>query len=172
MHRIVKRTFSVGVGLVVLCGLNGCASKATNWKFTDAQGEMRDLSDYEGQVVVISFSNTWCEPCREAAIHMQALQQRFGPHGVKVITVSSWERGDPQQWMLERGYTYGVMINGTHIARKYDIDQVPTFLVIGVDGRVIYRHDGLSKSTPDKLARVIDKHLRQHGAKAYAKHKG
>ena len=172
MNRIVKRTFTVGVGLAVLCGLNGCASKATNWKFADAQGQIRDLSDYEGQIVVISFSNTWCEPCKEAAGHMQTLQQRFGPHGVKVMTVSSWERGDPQQWMIDHGYTYGVMVDGTSIAQRYDVDQMPTFLVIGVNGRVIYRHDGLSKSTPGKLARVIEKHLRQHGGKSYAKHGG
>ncbi len=170
MHGIVKRTLSIGLGLAVLCGLNGCAAKATNWKFADASGKIRDLSDYEGQVVVISFSNTWCEPCKESAAHMQALQERFGPHGVKVMMVSSWERGNPQKWMLERGYTYGVMVEGTPIAQRYDVDQVPTFLVIGVDGRIIYRHDGLSKSTPGKLAKVIEKHLRKHGGKSYAQH--
>ena len=170
MHCIVKRTLSIGLGLAVLCGLTGCASKATYWRFADSTGTIRDLSDYEGQVVVISFSNTWCEPCQEAAGHLQDLQERFGPSGVKVMTISCWERGDPQKWMIERGYTYGVMVDGTRIAQKYDVDQIPTFLVIGVNGRVIYRHDGLSKSTPDKLARVIEKHLRQHGGKSYAQH--
>ncbi len=172
MHSIVKRTLSIGLGLAVLCGLTGCASKVTNWRFADSRGEIRELSDYEGQVVVISFSNTWCEPCQEAASHLQDLQERFGPAGVKVMTISCWERGDPQKWMLERGYTYGVMVDGTSIARRYDVDQVPTFLVIGVDGRLIYRHDGLSKSTPRKLAKVIEKHLRKHGGKSYAQHGG
>ncbi len=170
MQRIVTRTLAAVLGLGLLCGLSACSAPPTNWKFTDAQGEMRALSDYKGQIVVIAFSNSWCDPCKEAAPYMQELQERFGPHGVKVMTVSSWERGDPQQWMLERGYTYGVMVEGPPIAQRYDVDQVPTFLVIGVDGRMIYRHDGLSKSTPDKLARVIEKHLRQHGGKSYAQH--
>ena len=172
MQRIVTRTLAGVLGLGLFCGLSACSTQANNWKFTDSQGEIRDLSDYKGQIVVISFSNTWCDPCKEAAPFMQELQERFGPHGVKVMVVSSWEQGDPQQWMLERGYTYGVMLNGTEVARKYKVDHMPTFLVIGVNGKVIYRHDGFSKRTAAKLTKVIDKHLKKHVGKSYAQHSG
>ena len=172
MLRIMNRTLGLGCGLLLLCGLNGCASKAKNWTFTDAQGAVRTLSDYEGQVVVINFSNTWCDPCQEAAVHMQGIQDRFGPLGVKVITVSSWERGDPGEWMAENGFNYGVMVNGTKVAREYKVDRLPTFVVLGVNGKVIYRHEGLGKSTPQKIARVVEKHLKKHGRDGYAQHGG
>ncbi len=172
MQRIVTRTLAAVLGLGLLCGLSACSAPPTNWKFTDAQGEMRALSDYKGQIVVIAFSNSWCDPCKEAAPYMQELQERFGPHGVKVMTVSSWERGDPQQWMLERGYTYGIMLNGTKVARQYKVDQMPTFLVIGVDGKVLYRHEGFSRSTKKKIVKVVDKHLKKHAGSSYAQHSG
>ncbi len=171
MQRIVKRTLAVGLGVGLVVSMTGCSTMASNWHFTDSQGEVRELSDYKGQVVVISFSNTWCEPCQEAAELMQDLQERFGRHNVKVMTISSWERGDPQKWMLDRGYTYGIMLRGTEIARQYDVDQLPSFLVIGMDGSAIYRHDGLSKGTPDKIAKVVEKHLRKHSP-TYAQHSG
>ncbi len=172
MQRIVTRTLAVVLGLGLFCGLSACSTKTNNWKFTDSQGEIRELSDYKGQIVVISFSNTWCDPCKEAAPFMQELQERFGQHGVKVMTVSSWEQGDPQQWMLERGYTYGVMLNGTEVARGHKVDQIPTFLVVGVNGKVIYRHDGFSKRTAGKLTKVVDKHLKKHVGSSYAQHSG
>ena len=173
MHRIVRRTL-VGCGLALLCcGVAACSgSKAKNWMFTDSQGTVRNLTDYKGNVLVIGFSNTWCDPCQEAGLQMQALQERFSSQGVKVLSVSSWEHGDPRQWMTEHGYNYGLMLNGTEIARQYNVDRIPTFLVIGVDGKVVYRHEGFEKSAADKIAAVIDKHLRKYGGDSYAKHEG
>jgi len=172
MQGIVNRMLGLGCGLGLLIAATGCSSHPTDWTFTDSQGSERNLSDYKGQVVVIGFSNTWCEPCQEAAMHMQSLQERFGPAGVKVINVSSWERGDPEKWMGEHGYTYGVMLNGTDVARDYKIDRVPTFVVLGVDGRVIYRAEGFKDSTGEKIDRVVERHLAKHGQGAYAAHGG
>ena len=55
MQRIVKRTFVVGGALALLCaGLAGCGGgKAQSWTFTDEQGSIRKLSDYQGQVLVL-----------------------------------------------------------------------------------------------------------------------
>lgn len=173
MQRIASRTVGLGCGLMLLCAsLAGCSSKAQDWTFTDSQGTIRSFSDYEGQVIVIGFSNTWCDPCQEAALHMQAIQNQYAQQGVKVLSVSAWDRGNPEEWMAEKGYTYGVMLNGTEIAREYKVDRVPTFLVVGVDGKVIYRHEGFNTSTPNKIAKVVDKHLRKHGRDVMAQHNG
>ena len=173
MQCIVNRTLGLGCGLVLLLGgLSGCSSKSGDWTFTDAQGDIRALSDFRGQVVVMSFSNTWCDPCHDAAVHMQNFQEKFSNRGVKVLSVSSWEQGDPQDYMNEHGFTYGVMVNGTDLARDYKVDRIPTFVVIGVDGKVLYRHEGLSKNTPKKIEKVVERHLRQHGGKTYASHPG
>ncbi|MHC4769822.1 MAG: peroxiredoxin family protein [Planctomycetota bacterium] len=163
MQRIVKRTFLVGGALALLCaGLAGCgSSKAQSWTFTDDQGSIRRLSDYQGQVLVLGFSNTWCDPCQEAAVHMQLLHERFSDRGVKVMTVSAWERGDPDMYMQEHGYNFGVMTNGTEIAREYNVDEVPTFFVVGVDGKIISRFEGFRDNTPDKISKSVEKHLQK-----------
>ena len=134
MQRIVKRTFWVGGLVLLVAGAAGCSSqKAKVWTFTDDQGSIRNLSDYQGRVVVLNFSNTWCDPCQEAALQMQVLQDRFRDDGVKVMMVSSWERGDPDEYMREHGFNFGVMTHGTKIAREYGVDEIPTFFVVGVD---------------------------------------
>jgi peroxiredoxin len=121
----------------------------------------RTFLDYQGQVLVLGFSNTWCDPCQEAAVHMQLLHERFSDRGVKVMNVSAWERGDPDMYMQEHGYNFGVMTNGTEIAREYNVDEVPTFFVVGVDGKIISRFEGFSDNTPDKISKSVEKHLQK-----------
>ena len=162
MQRNLKRMFGIG-GLLVLCaGLAGCSGgQAQSWTFKDDEGSTRNLSHYQGQVLILGFTNTWCEPCQETARELQALQDRFRGRGVKVMAVSSWERGNPDAYMQDHGYTYGIMTNGTEIARDYDVDEIPTFFVVGVDGNVLDRYDGFSPSTSSKIADTVEKHLKK-----------
>ena len=163
MQRIASRPFGlIFIVAVMTVGLSSCGSstKTSDWSFTDAAGDIRALSDSRGGVVVLAFINTWCEPCQEAAFHLQQLQARFADRGVRVVFVSSWERGDPASYMEDRGYTYGLLLNGTSIAMDYKVKRVPTFCVIDAKGREVARVDGFNKKTMARLARAIKKHSR------------
>ncbi len=169
MHRIVNRAFALGGGLLLLgAGLSGCGSKSPHWSFTSADGTLHSLSDYQGQVLMLAFTNTWCEPCERAAPHLQDIHDRFADRGVTVMAVSSWERYDPVDYMDQYGYTYEVMLDGTEIARQYGVDHLPTFYIIGVNGRVIFQEEGFKPDTPDKMATVIEKHLKKNSGKMEA----
>ncbi len=166
MQGIVKRVIGLVGGLGLMCtGLAGCGAPAPDWTFTDAGGEVRRLSDYRGGIVVLAFSNTWCDSCHKAALHLEDLQRRFSDRGVRVVFVSSYEHGDAMAYMQEHGYNYGLILDGTEIAREYNVDRIPTFYVIGVDGRLLYRHEGFDKGTSARLASVINRHLKAHGGK-------
>ena len=170
MKRIANRPFGlISIVAVMTIGLSGCGSstKTTDWSFTDAAGDIRTLSDSRGGVVVLAFINTWCEPCQEAAFHLQQLQTRFADRGVRVVFVSSWERGDPASYMEDRGFTYGLLLNGTTIARDYKVKRVPTFCVIGANGREVARIDGFNKKTMARLASAIKKHSRGNRSVAH-----
>ena len=167
MPRIANRSLGFVCGLLLLgAGLGGCASVPPDWTFIDASGARVSLSDYRGRVMVLAFTNTWCEPCKEAAPYLQDLQDEFADRGVMILAMSSWERGDPVNYMKRHGYTYGVMVRGTELARKYNVDNLPTFYVIGVNGQVIYRKEGFKESTAKQMAGVIDRHLKAHGRRA------
>lgn len=53
--------------------------------FTLLDARRATLSDYSGNVVVLDFWATFCAPCLEEAPHLDALQTRFGPQGLRVI---------------------------------------------------------------------------------------
>ncbi len=164
MPRIANRSLGFVCGLLLLgAGLGGCASVPPDWSFIDASGSRVSLSDFQGRVLVLAFTNSWCEPCKEAAPHLQDLQEQFADRGVMILAMSSWERGDPTNHMKRFGYTYAVMSHATELARRYNVDHLPTFYVIGVNGQVIYRKEGFKESMAKQMASVIDWHLKVHG---------
>lgn len=166
MHRIVNRSRSLMAGaLLVGATLAGCAATAPDWTFTDAEGTVHSLSDFRGSVVVLGFTNSWCEPCIEAAPHLQNLHETFSDRGVKVVAVNAWEQGNPIAFMKENGYTYSLLLDGTAIARQYRVSDVPTFYVIGVDGRVVYHRVGFNENTPGQMTKVLERYLQKHEAK-------
>ena len=95
--------------------------------------------------------------------YLQDLQEEFADSGVLILAMSCWERGDPTNHMKRFGHTYGVMSHATELARRYRVDHLPTFYVIGVNGQVIYRKEGFKESTAKQMAGVIDRHLKVHG---------
>lgn len=130
---------------------------APDWQLTSASGEAHSLSSYRGQVVVMDFWATWCLPCATVMPQMQKLQQKFANKGVVVFGVSSWENGDAGAFMTKKGYSYGLLLNGERIAEAYKVTTLPVVYIVGLDGKIIYCHEGENHKD---LSAVIEKHLR------------
>jgi peroxiredoxin len=46
------------------------------------------LGDYHGQIIVLNFWASWCQPCVEELPSLENLQQRMKDRGLKVLTIS------------------------------------------------------------------------------------
>ncbi len=121
------------------------------------------LGDYKGQVVVLDFWATWCGPCKMAMPGMQALHEHFQGRPVQVFGVNCWERGDPVAYMQANGFTYGLVLGGEQLAKSNQVDGIPTFVVIGVDGNRLHRAVGFDPAGEGKLRTIIEEHLAKNG---------
>src|ERR1700686_3004346 len=61
---------------------------------------MKDLNDhdvtlaqYKGQVVLVNFWATWCEPCKIEIPWMIEFQKKYGPRGFTVLGISMDDEG-------------------------------------------------------------------------------
>lgn len=120
------------------------------------------LSDYQGQVVVLDFWATYCPPCRAEAPHLNALQQRFGERGLRVIGLNVGGDGDRPKVsdfvrQLNLKYTFGYpdpeMIN----FYMGSDDRIPQTLVFDRSGRLVKHFVNYDDEVKAELERTIEK---------------
>lgn len=133
--------------------LNG--ETAPDWELLTSEGNAVQLGDLEGKVVVLDFWATWCGPCLTAMPGLQELHERFAGEPVEIIGINVWEQADPVQYMEENGYTYTLLLKGDEVAEAYMVSAIPTFYVIGPDGRVLFSARGSGEENRAGLENAI-----------------
>jgi thiol-disulfide isomerase/thioredoxin len=134
-------------------------SKAPDWTLKTPQGQTVSLAQLRGQVVVLDFWATWCLPCIQAMPSLQRLHEKFKGKPVAVFGVNVGEKSptaDPVAFMKQRGFTYGLLLNGHEVSLAYRVTGIPTFYVIGPDGTVAHAAAGLSPAGEKELEKIIE----------------
>ena len=81
---------AVGLALPCLAGeLRPLEAKpAPALELPDLHGAMRSLADWRGQVVLLNFWASWCQPCLEEMPGIQRLAERMQGRGFAVLGVN------------------------------------------------------------------------------------
>ncbi|MFM7133348.1 MAG: TlpA family protein disulfide reductase, partial [Planctomycetota bacterium] len=111
---------------------------APDFKLTDLAGNEVTLASLKGKVVLLDFWATWCGPCKAAMPSMQKLHDEYGPKGVVILGVNTWEQkaDAAKDYMASKKFTYGCLLKGDDLAKAYGVTGIPTLVVIGKDGTV------------------------------------
>lgn len=101
------------------------------------------LTDLQGQIVLINFWATWCEPCRS---EMPALQSLYanGDQDFVIIAVNLMESIDVvQPFVDELGLTFPIALdfNGD-VNRLFNIIGYPTTYIVNAEGVIEIAHTG------------------------------
>ncbi len=73
-------------------------------------GGKGSLADYRGEVVVLNFWASWCEPCREESPLLERWHKRMAGKGGTVLGVDVLDvTGDAQDFIDEYGLTYPML---------------------------------------------------------------
>jgi thiol-disulfide isomerase/thioredoxin len=106
----------------------------------DLQGREHRLSDYRGQVVLVNFWATWCEPCREEMPAMQRLQERLAGRPFVVLAVDFGEGDARVKSFLEKlplKFTFLLDRDGS-VAHAWRVRVLPVSFVIDADQKIRY----------------------------------
>jgi len=138
---------------------SGVGAPAPDVTLRDATGAEVRIADYQGQVVVLDFWASWCPPCRAAMPAMDRLHKRFRDRGCVVFGVNINDNQDPVQFMAKMGVSYPLLVNGEAAAAQFNVQGIPTLVIIGVDGQVLYRESGWAPHLEQTMAQIIEKNL-------------
>jgi thiol-disulfide isomerase/thioredoxin len=110
----------------------------------DMRAEPVTLSGLAGKIVLLDFWATWCEPCRDDAPALDKLQQKYGERDLAIIGISVGDRRDVvEQFLRSHPHRFpNVMANENELPRPYQVEALPTYIVIGRDGAVVAATEG------------------------------
>jgi len=180
----MKKGILVTVGVVTLLAIMvwadhkfpavGVPSASAPAKLSDAPTVvLKDLNDkdvtlaqYKGQVVLVNFWATWCEPCKVEIPWMIEFQKKYGPRGFTILGVSMDEDGkkavqpflDKERFDVggqKEAMNYPIVFGSDDIAEKFGgVMGLPTSMLFTRDGKKIRTIVGLVNH--DDISKVIE----------------
>jgi thiol-disulfide isomerase/thioredoxin len=109
---------------------------------TDLRGEILDLADYKGKVIVLSFWFTGCGPCMALVPQEQRLIETYKDRPFALVSVcTDATRDQAQKTAQEHGIAWPCWFDGENgpIARDWNVLSWPTIYVLDRSGKIVAR---------------------------------
>jgi cytochrome c biogenesis protein CcmG/thiol:disulfide interchange protein DsbE len=114
------------------------------------------LQTKRGKVVLLDFWATWCGPCRQISPALEDIYDRFKADGLEAMAITSEAREIVQINEKNRPHKLPVYLDPKESAWKaFGIMSLPTIIVVGRDGRIVYQTSGISASTPAEISDAV-----------------
>jgi peroxiredoxin len=115
------------------------------------------LKDYKGKVVLLDFWASWCAPCQRSLPELQKLEEEYENLRVLAISIDD-EKKNAREFMKRQQLDLTVLFDEKKsVAERYDIEAMPSALLIDRDGVIRFVLSGYSEKHLPELKREIDK---------------
>ena len=168
MKRRMRARWS-GAALVCLLAVVGSVSAATQLLGSEApdfvlkslSGKNVRLSEYRGEVVMLSFWATWCGDCRAQLAELGEMRDRYQDAGVELLAVSLDQNARQAGQMMAEA-SYPVLHDGAgEIGRLYDVTKMPVMVLIDRGGVVREVFEGFRRGNEEQYLERVQALLRE-----------
>jgi peroxiredoxin len=130
----------------------------------DLDGELRNIKDWDGKVVLLNFWATWCPPCIKEIPLFVELQNTYSDQGFQVIGIAIDDEDAVRAFADDMGINYPIMVSeleAIELSRRYGnrIGGLPYSVIINRKGEISHTITG----DVDKIK--AEKILKEHGLK-------
>ncbi|HTT05091.1 MAG TPA: TlpA disulfide reductase family protein [Steroidobacteraceae bacterium] len=119
-------------------------------------GDNVRLSESLGQPVIITFWGTSCSQCAAQLARLDRLYQTYRSSGLVVLAVSvddDMQRAD--RYARAHRMHYPLLLDPSkEVSRAYQIDRLPTTVLVDRAGTIRYLHDAYRANDPSYVAQI------------------
>jgi peroxiredoxin len=157
---------ALGIGLILWASCATLAAQElTPWTngptppltLNDTRGTPHTLTAYRGQVVLVNFWATWCEPCREEMPALQALQHKLGKERLVVLAVNYGESPEKvHQFAHSMSLDFPLLLDrDTEVAKAWQVRVLPTSFVLRQDRKIRYKAVGVLEWGDAQIVKLL-----------------
>ncbi|MBI5483956.1 MAG: TlpA family protein disulfide reductase [Deltaproteobacteria bacterium] len=134
---------------------------APAFKVTAITGQSITLDSYRGQVLLLDFFATWCQPCRQSIPHLVEMSRKYGGQGLQVLGLSADVDGAGvvKAFAGEYGIRYPLALADDTVTADFGVRSVPVMIVIDKKGKVAEIYRGYSNEMGRSLEKLLKRLL-------------
>ena len=119
----------------------------------DRDAKTVSLASLRGHVVYVDFWASWCGPCRKSFPWMNAMQQKYGARGFKVVAVNvDKRRADADRFLAQVPAHFTTVFDATGATpTAYDVKAMPSSVLVDDKGNVALVEEGFRDERRDAL---------------------
>ena len=139
------------------------AESAQDFVLKSNSGENVRLAEQQGKVVMLNFWASWCGPCRKEMPLLDGLYQRYQEVGFVLYGINVEKNtGDAEKLLKDLGTSFPILWDGdSKVSKLYDVNAMPTTIMIDKDGKVRYVNRGYKAGDEEKYREQINELIRE-----------
>lgn len=139
---------------------------APDFELTGVDGSPHRLSDYKGNVVIISFWASWCTECVAELPALEDIHRSFADRGIVILSISIDRDEEAMRKVLRKfPASYPVLrdTSGEVFIKLYTVTSLPTLLLVDRKGILRDRIEGGTDLASPDFVRKLDAIIREGG---------
>lgn len=134
---------------------------SNDFTLTSLNGEDITLSKLKGSVVLIDFWSTRCPPCMRSIPVFVKLYNEFHPRNFIALGISFDNKATQEKARDELKITYPLLMGNKEVGKAYDVQYIPTIVIIDKKGKIIKRQVGFAPELEAVFEALIDSLLNE-----------
>lgn len=122
----------------------------------DLAGDVINLGDLKGKVIVLSFWFIKCKPCIKEMPELNRLKQEYQNKEVVFLAPTMNIGNDVNDFLTEQNFDFDILPDSRSLARRYGVMVYPMYFVIDQHGVVQFCQYQAHKKTREILKKQID----------------
>lgn len=125
-------------------------------------GDYLTSEDMRGKVVLYDFWGTWCAPCVAAVPRLRIMGRRMAKDPFVLVSVSTdTDEATLREFIAKHEMSWPQVWDKQHaLARKWQIEGYPTYVLVSHDGEIVYVVRGWGEGIERELSAKISSAIR------------